>query len=539
MNVEVRLNDVNRTQLGAIVTDRNGAFDICFDATAAVGPLRITWTLENALFRVQNNATGAPFQRVTLSHPNPGAGSTVDFGPGTVTEQLDNRAVHAFDEANDAWLFVPKSANGCWDVDDTVCRQLRIRWGRTIPPVVENPPYATQYNHVANTVDLEPDEPNSNIVVLHEIGHAIMDDVYNDADVFTNCTGHAIPTVRSQQCAWTEGFADWFPLQVYRESAFRWADGSTLDLESPTWDTSNWDIGDGVEGRVAGALLDIADTSNDGIYDSYSEGFTKIWFTFTHHVDRVSPLFWNSRGLDGFDRSDAGALRAVFQNTIGYGLREVLNDGVPGIFQTPRPDNYRFDNPSASARWSVVAMAPSAEADFDLDVYDDRNMSALLSSSGFGGSTVEFVALDNNAAAAGDYYPQVRRFTGTGAYFLEWQRAPVQALPRGASRGSMGNARAVSKPMVSGTPGVPITPDFATIDLELFVMQPGRPVSRRGQAIASVGSGGRGYPRPSRSHRRPPVSTGSWSPTRTWDSVTSDSPSAERRPARPRPGSES
>ncbi len=52
--------------------------------------------------------------------------------------------------------------------------------------------------------------------MAHEIGHAIMDDIYEDAYSATpNCSGHKVDTASSAGCAWTEGFADWLPLAVY------------------------------------------------------------------------------------------------------------------------------------------------------------------------------------------------------------------------------------------------------------------------------------------------------------------------------------
>ena len=58
--------------------------------------------------------------------------------------------------------------------------------------------------------------PDSRSIVAHEIGHAIMDDIYEDAYPATpNCSGHKVDTASSAGCAWTEGFADWLPLAVY------------------------------------------------------------------------------------------------------------------------------------------------------------------------------------------------------------------------------------------------------------------------------------------------------------------------------------
>ena len=59
--------------------------------------------------------------------------------------------------------------------------------------------------------------------------------------------------------AWTEGFADWLPLAVNGTSVFKWQANSTYDLEPPTSNNAGFQDGDTVEGRVAGALLDLHD----------------------------------------------------------------------------------------------------------------------------------------------------------------------------------------------------------------------------------------------------------------------------------------
>jgi hypothetical protein len=102
--------------------------------------------------------------------------------------------------------------------------------------------------------------PDSRSIVAHEIGHAIMDDIYEDAYPATpNCSRHKVDTASSAGCAWTEGFADWLPLAVYGTSVFKWQANSTYDLEPPTWDNAGFQDGDTVVGRVAGALLDLHD----------------------------------------------------------------------------------------------------------------------------------------------------------------------------------------------------------------------------------------------------------------------------------------
>ena len=72
------------------------------------------------------------------------------------------------------WLWIPKPTNLCIDQDDASCRQLKINWA---PDSTDG----TYYSLGGNDVHLAADDPNSQILVAHEIGHAVMDDVYNDA----------------------------------------------------------------------------------------------------------------------------------------------------------------------------------------------------------------------------------------------------------------------------------------------------------------------------------------------------------------------
>jgi hypothetical protein len=115
-----------------------------------------------------------------------------------------------------------------------------------------------------------------------------------------------------------EGFAEWLPAVVFNDPTYRWPDGSSLNLENPSWDTAGWDDGDTVEGRVAGALIDLWDSANEGD-DTVSEGMGDIWSTFQAHNSTTFARFWADRDADGFNVGN-DALGSLYQSSIDYGF---------------------------------------------------------------------------------------------------------------------------------------------------------------------------------------------------------------------------
>jgi hypothetical protein len=91
-------------------------------------------------------------------------------------------------------------------------------------------------------VRLLPNDPNDPQVVTHEVGAwCVMDDLFEDNfPEFPNCDNHTPDQARSEGCAWMEGFADWYAITVFGQTAYRgfelenrhWGDGR------PTGDTS-------------------------------------------------------------------------------------------------------------------------------------------------------------------------------------------------------------------------------------------------------------------------------------------------------------
>ncbi|MGH2819642.1 MAG: hypothetical protein ACRDJ5_03200 [Actinomycetota bacterium] len=389
---------------------QNGTYNFCVDMgtegfpDSGTADIYVKFISENGAWKVQN-ASSNPYvyQTATVNDVGSAGLNLGSLGP----QPVDMRGAHAFDEVNDVWDW---KGGGGWD-DVGSWRRVIVNWTPTSTD-------GTYYSLGANDVHLAAADPDSQIVVAHEVGHALMDDAYEDAfPSAPNCSPHSIQGASSEGCAWTEGFAEWLPSSVYNDPFFRWPSGASLNLESPTWNTSGWDSGNTVEGRVAGALIDISDFANEASYDRHGEGDPgPIWTTFQNNVSNTFNQFWTHRGAGGFNVSPFGALASVYQNTIDINFRDPLGNYSELVRPAPNPHNYSYN--TTSGFWSVVALRPDS-ADYDLDLYDDFGQTSLLGSSVFGGNTIDFMAVDSNHRALGDYFPRARVFSGSGNYRIE------------------------------------------------------------------------------------------------------------------------
>jgi hypothetical protein len=316
-NVGVQVYDADATGgddlLASGVTDAAGAFRLCFAATDEEGGGQDVYTLfstDNTQWTVWKAMSHAAYTFRTETQANLGSGGTAAFGARQPGNAQFMRAVQAFDEVGAAWNWTP---GNCWDARDTTCRKAHVNWA---PDATDG----TWYDTNDDNVYLLPDDPRSAELVLHEFGHLVMDDVYEDAFPSSpSCSPHYIPKTSSRGCAWTEGFATLYEVMVLGQPIFRWADGSTLDVEQPTWGTTGWDNGDRVEGRVLGSLIDIFDATNEGTWDRCTEDPRgPIWTTFLNHKSTTFSQFWSNRTSDGFDTSRT-AQACLYQNTISYG----------------------------------------------------------------------------------------------------------------------------------------------------------------------------------------------------------------------------
>ncbi|TYB98923.1 hypothetical protein FXF53_16515 [Micromonospora sp. WP24] len=493
MQVQVWDDDVFGDSLLATgVTDGAGNYNICFDSKVEGFPdsgnadIYVRFITSNSQWRVQRGGNPLSFQTGTTNDVP--TGSTLNLGSLTAADGALQRGLHAYDSANDAWLWVPKPNNLCWDQDDASCRQVVINWA---PDSTDG----TYYNLGSNQVHLAADDPNAPVTVVHEIGHAVMDDLYNDNfPAAPNCNPHSVTGTSSAGCAWTEGWAEWFPATVYNDPFFRWPSGASLNLESASWG-NGWGEGDTTEGRVAAALIDITDSANEATWDRYGEGPWNIWMTSRLHNSTTFANFWAHRTADGFNVADSGARASVYQNTIDYQFRDPLGSYAPLTRPTPTPP-HNFGYSTSSVYWSVVALKPNS-GDLDLQLYDDRAQGVYLSGSAAGGTTVDFVAVDSNRRALGDYYPRVTNWSGGGGYRVELAQG-ASVLNGGSSTITMGTNNVVAVRDTYLTAGVPVTISAAATnvgqDAELFLMSSDANAAtwirpRSGAAAAATGGG--------------------------------------------------
>jgi hypothetical protein len=168
------------------------------------------------------------------------------------------------------------------------------------------------YNPVLRQLMIASDEATKALdSVQHEYGHR----------VFAECDGlipgainHHFWDIIGSALAWSEGWADFFPLLIQDNPYYDYGNGGNYNLNDPPTD---WNTGDGVEARIAGALWDFYDNTTNFGYDQYSCGFMPIW-------NAVNPMpltlasFWGIFQQGKLPQDILDSARALHQNTIDY-----------------------------------------------------------------------------------------------------------------------------------------------------------------------------------------------------------------------------
>ncbi len=133
----------------------------------------------------------------------------------------------------------------------------------------------------------------------------------------------------------------------------------------------------------------------------------------------------------------AGALAGVVALLVALPGTAVAATQLPADTSvlTSMPDDYAFH--TALPYWSVVAVQPSAAADFDLVLYDGSGNP--LAGSYWGTGATDFVAINSTggARALGDYRAGVTHYSGTGQYnVMFWEKRVVFPVPTDPAGGA-------------------------------------------------------------------------------------------------------
>ncbi|QKW10287.1 hypothetical protein HUT18_31650 [Streptomyces sp. NA04227] len=319
-NAEVRVYDEDADGdelLASGVTGELGDYRLCFankDDEGTGQDVKVRFATENPQWVIRSKTTKAAYEFTTATKKGLKNGATADFGDVQPAAAELMRGVQAFDTINSAWDFQAKGE--CWDTEDGTCRRAVVNWE----------PDSTSccwYDLQEDAAYISAATPDLPVVVLHEFGHGLMDDVYENAFPNSpNCSPHSLHRASSPGCAWTEGWPTYYAATVLEDPTFRWETGATLDLENATWGTSFpgrvWEDGDTVEGRIAGSLIDLVDASRHEKDDTCSEDpMGPLWDTFVHHVSGTFEEFWQHRTADGHDVGTS-ALTCLYYNTVDY-----------------------------------------------------------------------------------------------------------------------------------------------------------------------------------------------------------------------------
>lgn len=174
-------------------------------------------------------------------------GSIVDFGSFSLAGGINGRrAAMMFQRMNSAWNHFttagaqdPGFVDGCY------------------------PDAPTHYDTFWGEIDISGSDFDSRDIIVHEWGHAIQD----NAQIWNAWSGasHSFCGLTNREQAFVEGWATFVTLDVFPDNRFNWNPGDTgINLESYSCSGSRSTAnGPRDEGRIAAALLDLRDGSND------------------------------------------------------------------------------------------------------------------------------------------------------------------------------------------------------------------------------------------------------------------------------------
>ena len=178
-----------------------------------------------------------------------------------------------------------------------------------------------------------------------------------------------------------------------------------------------------MEGRIAGALIDLSDNANEAPWDRYGEAeaygaeYEEIYATNIIQVsDTLSEYFIADRPGEG----DTGYLAraAIFANTIDYTHRDPLTNNAELTRPTLSVAPSRTTTPTTPPPATGAVSRSAAPTTTTCVCTTTRRCRVLLGSSSAGSSTIDYVLVDSNRRALGDYFPRAQLWSGSGQYSI-------------------------------------------------------------------------------------------------------------------------
>ncbi len=292
MEIDLYEKDHNGVETVITATNTNWNGEFTFTVTNYWGP---SDPKLNIFYRVRlyYPKTDPPNPKTIVA--TPGSTDPYYFDSGTTYLATDgdwtiNFAINATTSSNYQALWIFEDIRNAWDFVNT----YDIRDGVHYDPggVVSYWKNDSQYCHLGICSSYSTPDfifiYNSNImwmdVTVHETGHKFMANAgwwYPWPDCWT----HYIFGINSNQCAWTEGWADFLALAVNSDPCYNFTpnkcggtadqDYYNLEIHSRADDPAQFPWGDSVEGRIAATLYDLYDNENEG-FDMISAGFSPI-----------------------------------------------------------------------------------------------------------------------------------------------------------------------------------------------------------------------------------------------------------------------
>ncbi|MFI7463509.1 hypothetical protein [Nonomuraea sp. NPDC049646] len=474
-----------RLNLGWAETDASGAYKLCFPGTEEDG----TGQDVNIEVSPVSNYWSVGFSEKAADIYTDAGPTTPDVPPGTSATVMDYRsaagdpmegafrlhaAVYDTWKAYTGWLNDP--ADDCWKPGEQNCQSVTVIWRPDkVLPTSYYCPSAGPDCLGRFQINLDASIPLEKMTLPHELGHFIMDYTGRRPSTGGDCGQHFMraPMI-NPTCAWIEGWADWVAVQTYDDTHYRWST-SAIDLESPRWFSDGWPSGtDAVrtEGRVAGVLLDLADsgTRDETYWDLGGVGPETVVAAFRKAVAQDLDHFMTLLDPQHHDLAEG----ALFQNAVSTQHVEDLADRHP----IRRPANVPLQTAfvTTPGKWHVVAAVTGPDgADVDLATTPNAGGDAVRSAD-WTATSADFVAVQPSSATRNWFVNSVSSDADYEEYAMEVTEAAAGNLEAGTPQefpiaaGRLAEVRTTW--IEKGVPATITVVPRNGQDLDLFVMAP-------------------------------------------------------------------